>query len=152
MANLPFNVSLGMVNAYHNRVENDDPANSAIILIPIETADLPSDATLRDLDTLADILAAANEQTTMGRKTLTQADIAPVTIDDANDRAEAALPAVTWTGASGNPIAKMLVCYDPDTTSGDDSNIVPLTMFDCVLSPDGNDFILSAGSYFRASA
>lgn len=152
MANIVFNVALGRVRELHRRVENDDPANSAIILVPIETSGLESDAILRDKDTLAAVLSGpTNEQTTMGRKTLTQADIAFSSPDDANDRGECALPEVVWTAASGNAISKMLVCYDPDTTGGDDTAIIPLTMFDCALTPDGNNFTLNAGTYYRAS-
>ena len=54
--------------------------------MPIETAGLEADATLIDVDTLTALLAGTtNEQTTMGRKTLTDADlvaIIPLTMFD----------------------------------------------------------------------
>lgn len=152
MANIVFNIAKGKVAAYHDRVNDNDPANSALILIPIETSGLESDATLIDADTVAAVLSGTtNEQTTMGRKTLTDSDLAASAVDDTNNRNECSLPEVVWTTASGNPISKILVAYDPDTTSGTDANLVPLTMFDCVVSPDGTNVVLGAGTYFRGS-
>jgi hypothetical protein len=88
----------------------------------------------------------------MGRKTLTDADLAALPApDDTNDRFDISSPAVTWTAATGNAISKILVCYDSDTTAGTDANIVPLTMFDRVETPTGSDIVLSTGVFFRAS-
>jgi hypothetical protein len=153
VANVVFNVAKGRVVEYYNRVKSNDPANSALILIPIETSGLQADSVLIDLDTVSAVLAGAtNEQTTMGRKTLTDAQLAALPApDDTNDRYEVSLPAVTWTAAAGNAISKILVAYDGDTTGGDDTNLIPLTMFDAVATPDGNDLVLNAGTFFRAS-
>lgn len=153
MANIVFNIAKGRVVELYNRVKNSDPANSALILVPIETSGLESDATLIDADTLADVLAGStNEQTTMGRKTLTGAQLAALPApDDTSDRYEVSLPSVTWTAATGNAISKILVAYDADTTIGTDANIIPLTMFDAAATPDGNDLVLNSGVFFRAS-
>ncbi len=153
MANIVFNIAKGRVVELYNRVENNDPTNAAIILVPIETTGLEADATLIDADTLAAVLAGTtNEQTTMGRKTLTDADLAALPApDDTNDRYDVSLPTVTWTAATGNAISKILVCYDSDTTAGTDANIVPLTMFDFVQTPSGADIQMTTGVFFRAS-
>lgn len=153
MANIVFNIAKGRVVEYYNRVENNDPANSAIILVPIETTGLETDAVLIDKDDLAAVLSGTtNEQTTMGRKTLTDADLAALPApDDTNDRYDVSLPTVTWTAASGNAISKILVCYDNDTTVGTDSNIIPLTMFDFAQTPSGADIQMTTGVFFRAS-
>jgi hypothetical protein len=153
MANIVFNIAKGRVVEYYNRVKSNDPANSALILVPIETSGLEADATLIDVDTLAALIAGTtNEQTTMGRKTLTDSDLAALPApDDGNDRYDISLPTVTWTAASGNAISKIAVCYDPDTTGGTDSAIIPLTMFDAVATPDGNDLQLTGGVFFRAA-
>lgn len=153
MANIVFNIAKGRVVEFYNRVESDDPANSAFILVPIETSGLESDATLIDADTLAALLSGTtNEQTTMGRKTLTQAELAALPApDDTNDRYELSLPTVTWTAASGNAISKIAVCYDSDTTAGTDSNIIPMTMFDFVQTPSGADIQMTGDVFFRAS-
>jgi hypothetical protein len=153
MANIVFNISKGRVAELYDRVESNDPANSALILVPIETSGLEADSVLIDADTLAAVLAGTtNEQTTMGRKTLTDAQLAAIPApDDTNDRGERSLPTTTWTAATGNAISKILVCYDPDTTAGTDANIVPLTMFDFAATPSGIDIELTGGTFFRAS-
>jgi hypothetical protein len=153
VANIVFNIAKGRIVELYSRVRSNDPANSALILVPIETAGLESDATLIDVDTLTALLAGTtNEQTTMGRKVLTDADLAALPApDDANDRYEVSLPTVTWTAASGNAISKIAVCYDADTTSGTDANILPLTMFDFVQTPSGADIQMTTGAFFRAA-
>jgi hypothetical protein len=153
LANIVFNIAKGRVAELYDRVKSNDPANSALILVPIETSGLESDATLIDVDTLTALLAGTtNEQTTMGRKTLTDADLAAIPApDDTNDRNERSLPTVTWTAATGNAISKIAVCYDSDTTSGTDANIVPLCMFDFVVTPSGIDVQMTTGTFFRAS-
>jgi hypothetical protein len=152
MANIVFNIAKGRVVELYNRVKGNDPVNAAFILVPIETSGLEADATLIDVDTLAALLAGTtNEQTTMGRKTLTDADLAALPApDDVNDRYSLSLPTVTWTAATGNAISKIAVCYDSDTTAGTDANIVPLTMFDFVVTPSGVDIQVTGGEFYRA--
>lgn len=153
MANVVYNIAKGRIVEYYNRVKSNDPTNSALILVPLETSGLESDATLIDKDDLAAVLSGTtNEQTTMGRKTLTDSDLAALPApDDGNDRFDVSLPTVTWTAATGNAISKILVCYDSDTTAGTDANIIPLCQFDAAVTPDGNDVQLTTGVFFRAS-
>lgn len=153
MANIVFNIAKGRVTELYNRVESNDPANSAIVLVPIETSGLEADATLIDADTLTALLSGTtNEQTTMGRKVLTDADLAAFPApDDTNDRYEVSLPTVTWAAATGNAISKIAVCYDSDTTGGTDANIIPLTMFDFVATPSGLDIQVTTGPIHRAA-
>lgn len=153
MANIVFNIAKGRVAELYQRVKSNDPTNSAFIVVPIETSGLEADAVLIDKDDLAAVLSGTtNEQTTMGRKTLTDADLAAIPApDDTNDRNEVSLPTIVWTGATGNAISKLLVCYDSDTTGGADSAIVPLTLFDFVITPDGSDVQATTGVFFRAA-
>ena len=153
MANIVFNIAKGRVVEYYNRVEASDPTNAALILVPLETTGLETDAVLIDKDNLSTLLSGAtNEQTTMGRKTLSDAELAALPVpDDTNNYYEISLPSVTWTAATGNPISKIVVCYDPDTTGGADTAIIPMTMFDFVVTPTGADIVLSSGAFFRAS-
>ena len=153
MANIVFNIAKGRVVEYYNRVKSNDPANSALILVPVETSGLEADVVLVDKDDLAAFLSGTtNEQTTMGRKTLTDADLAALPApDDTNDRYDVSLPTVTWTAATGNAISKIAVFYDSDTTGGTDSSIIPLTMFDFVQTPSGADIQMTTGPFFRAS-
>lgn len=157
MANGVFNVAKGRVNELHRRVVANDPANSALIIVLLETAE--TDATLRDYDTLSALLAGSNTEcafTNYARKVLTDADLSDPTVDDVNDRQDADFPDQTWTsagGAANETTAKALVCYDSDTTGGTDANIIPLTFQDFVVTTNGGDITLevNAAGYFRAS-
>lgn len=153
MANIVFNIAKGRVGEFYNRVKSNDPANSALILVPIETSGLETDAVLIDKDDLAAVLSGTtNEQTTMGRKTLTDAELAALPApDDANDRFDLSLPTTTWASATGNAISKLCLCYDPDTTGGTDSAIIPLTLFDFVATPDGTNIEMTTGVFYRAA-
>lgn len=153
MANIVFNIAKGRVVEYYNRVENNDPAASAIILVPIMTTGLEADSVLIDADTLAAVLAGTtDEQITMGRKVLTDVELAALPApDDTLDRYEVSLPTTTWTAAGGVAISKILVCYDADTAAGTDANIIPLTMFDFAQTPSGADIQMTTGVFFRAS-
>jgi len=153
MASIVFNIAKGRVAEFYNRVKSNDPANSAIIVVPIETTGLETDAVLIDKDDLAAVLSGTtNEQTTMGRKTLTDTELAAFPApDDGNDRMSLDLPDVTWTAATGNAIAKLLFCYDSDTGAGTDANVLPLFMVDFAITPDGSDVVATTTEAFRAS-
>lgn len=146
MPNIVFNQALGR-EAYYASLPG---TNDALIAVPIETAGIVTDAVMRDYDTLAALLAgASNEQTTMGRKTLTNVT---VTVDDTNDRVAIDADDVTWTAATGNPISALVICYDPDTTGGTDSDIVPLSKHDFVITPDGSDVTATITDLIRATS
>lgn len=153
MAAIVANVSKGRAVEFYSRVESADPANCALILVPIETVGLEADAVLIDkADLDAWLTGATNEQTSMGRKTLTAAELDALPApDNTNDRYEISLPTVTWTAATGNQISKILVCYDSDTTAGTDADIIPIGQFDFVVTPNGTDIQLTGGTFFRAS-
>ena len=62
MANTVFNIAKGKVNVYTERVVNNDPANSALVVVLLKVA--ASDATLKDQDTLAAVLAGGSTEAT----------------------------------------------------------------------------------------
>lgn len=154
MANYTFNIAKGRIVEFYYRVKNNDPANSAFILIPLSVTD--TEANRQDDDDVATFLAAApNEQTAGGwvRKTLTDAELAAFPApNDVNNRYDVSVPAVTWTSpATGNDTVGLLIAYDSDTTAGTDSNLIPLTHHDFVVTADGNNVVLNAGNFFQAS-
>jgi hypothetical protein len=145
MANFVFNQAKGRF-AYYSTL----PAvNDALIVVVLEAAGLEADATLKDHDNLALLLAGtSNEQTTMGRKTAVNVT---VTVDDVLNLVDVDQDDVTWTAATGNPTGALLVCYDPDTTGGTDADIIPLTKHDFTVTPDGSDVTAAFGlSFARA--
>jgi hypothetical protein len=157
MADFVFNIAKGRVVEYYNRVKSNDPANSALIVVAID-ANGDSDATMKDRDDLAALLGGtANEvtNTNYARKVLTDSDLAALPApDDANDRYDIDLPDQTWSAvAAGTAWTDLLICYDPDTTGGTDSAIIPLTLHDFAVTPDGSDIVaqIAAAGFFRAS-
>lgn len=157
MADLVFNIAKGRAAELYNRVDTNDPANSALVIAILATAGIESDATLRDKDTLADVVSGTtNEVTNSGyaRKVLTDADIVAFAPDDTNDRVDLDIPDQTWTAvAAGDGWNDLVIAYDNDTTSGTDANIVPMTLHDFVVTPDGSDIVaqVAAAGFFRAS-
>lgn len=146
MADIVFNIALGKVKYYAELPATND----ALIMVPLESSGLETDAVLRDKDDLAAVVAGTtNEQTTVGRKTLTGVT---VTVDDTNDRVAIDCADVTWTSPTGNAIGAVVICYDPDTTGGTDADLIPLTKHGITWTPDGNNFTLTISDFFRANS
>lgn len=156
MADFVFNIAKGRVAELFNRVQTNDGANSALIVVAIN-ANGVTDATLKDCDTLAAVLAtAADEVTNTGyaRKTITDSGLSAISPDDTNDRMDLDFADQTWTGvAAGDAWTDLLICFDADTTAGTDANIIPLTQHDFAVTPDGSDIVaqLNAAGFYRAA-
>ena len=115
MASITFNIAKGKVNAFTERVVNNDPANSALVVVLLKTAE--ADATLQDYDMLGAVFAAgggtANVEcdfTNYARKTLTDADLSAPTVDDTGNEQYSDAPDQTYTaagGATNNTIVKI---------------------------------------------
>lgn len=155
MADLIPNIAKGRFVELYRRVKGNDPANSALVVIPVSRGAV-TDAQLRDADDFAAIVAlGVTERTTGGwnRKTLTDADLAAPAVDDTNDRADVDLPDQTWTAVTTGATTDLIICYDNDTTAGTDSALVPCAVLDFPITPDGSDVVwqLNAAGYARAS-
>lgn len=153
MADIVFNVAKGKVARYADLPD----ANDALIVVLLKASGLEADAVLIDYDTLAAVLAAANDEadfTGYARRTLASITVTP---DDTNNRqdVDAADPAAyTNSGGSSQAVGKAVVCWDGDTTGGSDTNIVPLVALDCVVTFDvgvATSVAFNAAGFFRAS-
>lgn len=159
MANLVFNVALGRVAELYRRVDINDPAASALLVILVAATGVETDAVLRDSTDLADVFGGTtNESTNTGyaRKVLTDADIVAFAADHTNDRVDLDIPDQTWTGVANDgtgAIGDLIVAYDADTAAGTDTDIVPLTLHDFAVTPDGSDITaqVAAAGFYRAS-
>ncbi len=156
MANFVFNIAKGRVAEYYNRVDSNDPANSALVIVALKAAGLEAQSALEDYDDLSTLLAAANDEATntgYARKVLTDADLAALAPDDTNNRMDADFADQTWSAVqtTGGAWGALLVCYDSDTTAGTDANIIPLTHHDFAVTPDGSDIVAAVTNFFRAS-
>lgn len=155
MADLVFNIAKGRVVELYNRVEGNDPSASALIVVAIDSSE--TDATMLDVDDLAELLglAACAEVTNSGysRQVLTDVGLAALPApDDSNDRYDVSIPETTFSSiVAGDAWTDLVICYDADTAAGTDANIIPLTLHDFVQTPNGSDLVVSAGVFFRAS-
>lgn len=155
MASFVCTIAKGRVVELYRRVDTADPANCALVIVALQAGS--TDDALKDADTLAAILALTPEVTNSGysRKTLTGASLDAFTtgIDDTNNWLDLDIPDQTWSSvASGTNWARLVICYDEDTTSGTDANIVPLTVHDFAVTPDGSSITaqIDAEGFFRA--
>jgi hypothetical protein len=150
VSSFTFDISLGREVEFHYRVNDSDPTNAALIVVVLAAAALEVDATLRTYATLSALLAAANDEVTNGsyaRKTLTDADIGPASVDTGTHRTTLSFTTALQTFATiaaGDSWRKLLVCYDPDTTGGTDATVIPVTAYDMLINnaavvPNGND-------------
>lgn len=157
MADFVFNIAKGRVAELYRRVDINDPANSAIIILILATAGIQADSVLMDLDTVTALVAGTTNEATntnYARKVLTDADIVAFSPDDVNDRVDLDIPDQTWTGvAAGDGWNDLVTAYDNDTTAGTDANIEPMTQHDFVVTPDGSDITaqVATAGFFRAS-
>jgi hypothetical protein len=153
VADFAFNIAKGRTVYYATL----PAANDALILVLLVSAGIEADATLKDYDDLAALLAGTSDEATFtnyARKTVTAS--VTVTIDDTNDRVDVDMPDPVWTnagGATNNTLAKLLVCYDNDTTAGTDSAIVPLSSHDFSVTTDGSNLTgtVDPVGFYRAS-
>lgn len=154
MADFVFNISKGRVAELYNRVKSNDPAASQIVLVPVDVAAV-TDATIKDFDTLAQVLAGGvTERTTGGwaRKVLNDTDVVAFAADDTNDRVDIDIPDQTWTAVTAGAVTDIIICYDPAGT-GTTSGMVPLTQHDFAVTPDGSDVVaqIAATGFYRAA-
>lgn len=136
MAAFVFNIAHGT----HGYYAGLPAASDGLILVLLKLAGVESDATLEDYDTLSAILAAANDEadfTGYTRRTL--ATVSSTVNDTTNERdIDAADPSsYTNSGGSAQVCAKAVVCYDPDTGTGTDADLIPLYCFDLNPSAPG---------------
>jgi len=156
MADFVFNISKGRVAELYNRVDLSDPANAVLVIAAwVITA---TDAAMIDVDDFAALeavsLVAEVTNTGYARKVLTDTDLVAFAPDDTNDRVDLDIPDQTWTSVSAGDVwSDLTINYDSDSTAGTDANIVPCTLHDFVVTPNGGDITaqIAATGFFRAS-
>lgn len=156
MADIVFNRAKGRGTEWAERINANDPTNSALIWSLWNITQ--SDAVQRDLDDFAAIEASgSNAELTSGtnanyvRKTLADGALT-ITYDDTNDRTEVDCADQTWTAlGAGTAITDAITGYDSDTTAGTDSGIIPWTQHDFAVTPDGSDVTAQVAVFYRAS-
>ena len=154
MADLVFNISKGRVAELYNRVDLDDPAAADFVIAVITASE--ADGTLQDDITFAGVIAGATAYVTNSGyaiKVLAGGDLTAMAPDQGNDRMDLDIPDQTWTGvAAGDGWNDFLTGYDPIGTQVD-GNMIPMTLHDFVVTPDGSDITaqIATAGFFRAS-
>jgi hypothetical protein len=151
MATVAFNISKGMVA----QLAKLPAANDGLVAVLLKSSGLEADGTLQDYDTLAAILAAANDEadfTGYARVALTGVAVA---VDDTNNRVDVDFDDPVWSPTTAPNVGKIVVCYDPDTTTGTDADLIPIGADDFVLGSTPTSgtvtYQVAAGGFFRAS-
>lgn len=157
MGAFTFDYALGREVELYNRVDTDDPVNSALLMVVLSSTGLEADSTLRVHATLSALLAATNDEVTnagYARKTLTQADLTAFAPNTTTHRTTLTLPLQTFTAiVAGNSWSKVLICYDADTTAGTDANVLPviaadLRVSDSPIVPNGSNIVVDFSTGF----
>lgn len=157
MADFVFNIAKGRGVEFYNRVENNDPSTSALILTAWTTSG--TEAQGQDIDDPAALDADANfviaSATPWPDKVLTDTELAAFPApDDGNNRYDVSVPQVTWTAVAGsNNTNGLTVGYDSNTGSGTarDAAVVLVTHHTFTVTTDGNDVVLNSGVFLRAT-
>lgn len=141
MADLVFNLVKGAVAEIVR-----DGAN--IQIVPFD-AGATTDATVRDVDTLAAVIALGTERAATGwnRKAISNGSIT-LTVDDTNDRVDIDVADQTWTAVTAGTTTDLITAED---LGGADSADRPLTFHDFAITPDGSDVVATVANFFRAS-
>lgn len=150
MTSTVFNIAKGHVA----ELANLPLANDAFIAVLLKASGLESVATLKDYPTLAAILASTNRESTFisyARQTCTSVTTVP---DYTNDWVNVDCADISWTIGSSEAIGMLVICYDNDTTSGTDANLIPLVMDDAVATTPAVGTLtyqVAAAGFFRAA-
>jgi hypothetical protein len=144
MANFVYNVGLG-------RVAEKAADGATLKLLVLQSA--ASDTALKDLDTIASVLAQGGTTeatfTNYARATLGSVT---VTVVDGSDRVDVDCSDVVFTAAGGavNNTCTDVIIYEEVTNDGDS---IPLVQLDASFTTDGNDVTLqfNAQGFYSAS-
>jgi hypothetical protein len=146
VADFTFNVALGRVAELQDRVKLNDPPNSGLVVVPVDATGV-ADGAMKDCANLAAVigLGVVDRSGTGGwtRKVLTDTHLPAVTqVNHGTDKAEPDIPDQVWVpGPTTGNVTDILLCYDADTTSGTDADILPMTCHDFVVAPNGTDVV-----------
>ncbi len=157
MADQIFNFALGRMVEFYDRVDTSDPTNAVLTILVLRVVGIETDAVLKDSTDLADVLGGSTTEVTNGgyaRIELDDTDLVAFAPDLGNDRTDLDIPDQTFTAIlAGDGWQDLLICYDSDSLAGADVNIVPGTMHDFLVTPDGSDITaqIATAGFFRAS-
>jgi hypothetical protein len=144
VANIVFVRSLGRVVEFAERVEANSPAGAELVFRLVAATGVESDNALRVKDSFSDLVSGATDfATNTGGSTFkvfAAADVV-VTYDDTNFKTAVDVPDQTWTAVANDGtggIGDLVSGYDP-VGSQTLTDILPMTLHDFAVTPDGSD-------------
>ncbi len=160
MGQIAFNIGLGRIHELAIRVNGNDPTNAAFVVMLLAATGIDTDAVMRDratVDALVGAGTACNEatNTNYARKILAESTLT-ITVDTSGDQVLIDCDAQTWLSVAADgtgAISDLVFAYDSDTTGGNDTNIVPLTLHDFAVTPDGSNLTaqIATGGFAKAA-
>lgn len=141
MADFVFNIAKGAAAEKFR----DGAANGIVMLLSTAEAD----ATMKDYDTIAALLAGTPVEVVDGSYARKTGLTGTITVDDTNDRVDIDIPDQTWTGLTGPDPVDLVVAYEEAAA---DATRIPLTNHDFAVTTDGSDVTaqFNASGFFRA--
>jgi len=162
MADFVSNIAKGRGTQWVEEIRGSvSPYTNSALIVSLWRRGASTDAVLKDYNDMAAFEADANAaELTSGvnanyvRKNVI--DTTPtITYDDTNEWVDVDMPDITWTalGAGGTAITDLMVAFDPDTTAGTDSTVIPWTFHAFAVTADGSDVTAQIATlgFFRAS-
>ena len=107
-------------------------ANDALIWVLLKGTEI--DDNIRDADNLAAIIALAVDEATFAGYSRQTATAVTVTVDDVNNWVTIDAADPTWSPTSAEALTRIVLCYDPDTTTGTDADLIPIFVDDFALT------------------
>ncbi len=137
MADQVQNIARGKV-AWYSLLTAGSDALVIVVLMVVE-----ADDTLNNYDELGALIAGSNteaDSTNYARKNITDITVSQ---DDGANTAKSVVDAdKTWSSVSltaAEVWLELLMCWDGNTSTGTDSDIIPLTHHDFSVTPNGGD-------------
>jgi len=144
MADFIFNISKGRFVEFNVRVDGNDPTASEVNMIVLNVTGIEADSVLIDKNDFADLVVGATVEVTnsgYAGERLSDTDLATPAVDDGNDRFDITYPDRTFTSiVAGDVWNDLVIGYDPLGTDVH-SNIIPMSLHDFVVTPNGGNIV-----------
>jgi hypothetical protein len=155
MANFAYVYGKGRAVEFAERVNDNDPAASELVIMLLAASGIESDSALEDSPTFVEIVdGTTNEATNTGyaKKVLGDGSIT-ITYDTTNNRNDLDIADQTWTAMAGDgtgALSDLVTGFDV-VGSQTHSDIVPISQHDFAITPDGSDITAQINVFYRAS-
>jgi hypothetical protein len=148
MAALVPNIAKGKI-AYYGALP---AANDALIWVLFSGTE--TDDNIRDADHLTAVIATALDEATFTGYARVTATSVTVTVDDTNNWVTIDAADPSWSPTSAQALTRIGLFYDPDTTTGTDSDLVPIFIDDyAVTTPTSGtlSYTVAASGFAKAA-